>query len=99
MILIVRKTINKIRRLRQGDHPALAYATDFFLLATDIPWDDQALMEKFRYSLHNDVKDLMEQFQYGLLTPDLPEELKLLTKAISRAVLCDNRIFERRSEH
>ena len=33
----VRTSINKIRRLRQGDHPASAYASDFRLLAADIP--------------------------------------------------------------
>ena len=81
----VRTTINKIRRLRQGDRPASAYAADFRLLATDIPWDDQALMEKFRYGLRNDVNDLLLTF---------PEEPKSLTEAISRAVRCDNRLFE-----
>ena len=51
----VRTAINKIRRLRQGERPASAYAADFCLLANDIPWDDQALMEQFRFGLHNDV--------------------------------------------
>ena len=32
----VRMTINKIRRLRQGDRPTSAYAANFHLLATDI---------------------------------------------------------------
>jgi hypothetical protein len=32
----IRTTINKIRRLRQGDHPPSAYAADFSLLASDI---------------------------------------------------------------
>ena len=41
----IRTAINKIRQLRQGDRPASAYAADFRLLASDIPWDDQALME------------------------------------------------------
>ena len=85
----IRTAINKIRRLRQGDRPASAYAADFRLLASDIPWDDQALMEQFRYGLRNDVKDLLLTF---------PEEPKSLTEAISRAVRCDNRLFERRSE-
>ena len=85
----IRTAINKIRRLRQGDRPASAYAADFRLLAADIPWDDQALMEQFRYGLRNDVKDLLLTF---------PEEPKSLTEAISRAVRCDNRLFERRSE-
>ena len=48
---IIRTTINKIRRLHQGDRKASAYAADFRLLASDIPWDYQALMEQFRYGL------------------------------------------------
>ena len=46
-------------------------------------------MEQFLYGLRNDVKDLLLTF---------PEEPKSLTEAISRAVRCDNRLFERRSE-
>ena len=46
-------------------------------------------MEQFRYGLQNDVKDFLLTF---------PEEPKSLTEAISRAVRCDNRLFERRSE-
>ena len=51
----VRTAINKIRRLRQGERPASAYAADFRLLASNIPWDDQELMEQFRFGLRNDV--------------------------------------------
>ena len=58
----IRTTINKIRRLRQGDRPTSTYAADFCLLAIDIPWDDQALTEQFRYGLRNDVKDLLLTF-------------------------------------
>ena len=85
----VRTAINKLRRLRQGDRPASAYAADFRLLASDIPWDEEALMDQFRYGLRNDVKDLLLTFH---------EDPKSLTEAISRAVRCDNRLFERRSE-
>ena len=85
----MRTTINKIRRLRQGDRPASAYAADFRLLACDIPWDEEALMDQFRQGLRNDVKDLLLTFH---------EDPKSLTEAISRAVRCDNRLFERRSE-
>mgnify|MGYP000238102550 FL=1 len=67
---MIRTKINKIRRLHQGDHPASVYAADFRLLASDIPWNDQALMEQFRYGLRNDVKDLLLIF---------PEEPKSLT--------------------
>ena len=85
----VRTTINKIRRLRQGDRPASAYVADFRLLACDIPWDEEALMDQFRYGLRNDVKDLLLTFH---------EDPRSLTEAVSRAVRCDNRLFERRSE-
>ena len=47
-------------------------------------------MEQFRYDLRNYVKGLFLTF---------PEEPKLLTEAISRAVRCDNWLFERRLEH
>ena len=65
------------------------YATKFRLIASDIPWDEQALMEQFCSGLHGDVKDLLLTF---------PQDPKSLTEAISRAIRCDNRLFERRSE-
>ena len=65
------------------------YVADFRLLASDIPWHDQALMEQFRYGLRNNVKDLLLTF---------PEQPKSLTEAISHTVRCDNRLLERRSE-
>ena len=46
-------------------------------------------MQQFRYGLRNDVKDLLLSF---------PKKPKSLTEAMSRAVRCDNRLFERRSE-
>ena len=86
----VRMTINKIRRLRQGDLPTSATTSDFRLLVLDIPWDDLVLMEHFRYGLQNDAKDLLLTFR---------EDPKSLTEAISRAVCCDNKLFERHSEY
>ena len=73
----VRMAINKIQRLHQGDFPSSAYVADFRPLTTDIPWDDQALMEQFRYGLCNYVKDLLLTF---------PKEPKSLTEAISRVM-------------
>jgi hypothetical protein len=58
-------------------------------MASDIPWDEQALTEQFFSSLHGDVKDLFFTFL---------ENPKSLTNAISRVVWCDNQLFERRSE-
>ena len=52
--------------------------------------DEAALIDQFRQGLCNDVKDLLLTFH---------EDPKSLTEAISRAVRCDNRLFERRSEH
>ena len=49
----LRTTTNKIQRLRQRDHPGSAYTSDFRLLSTNNPDDDQALMEQFRYGYHN----------------------------------------------
>ena len=80
----IRTVINKMWRLGQGDPPASAYAADFRLLASDIPWDEQALMDQFRQGLRNDVKDLLLTFH---------EDPKSLTEAISQAVRCDNRLF------
>jgi hypothetical protein len=48
-----------------------------------------ALIDQFRQGLHNDVKDLLLRFN---------EDPKSLPEAISQAVRCDNRLFERRSE-
>ena len=58
----IRTAINKMRLLRQEDRPASAYTADFRLLASDIPWDEQALMDQFRQGLRNDVKDLLLTF-------------------------------------
>ena len=71
------------------DQPASTYATNFRLIASDIPWDEQALMEQFLSALRGDVKDLLLTFH---------EDPKSLIEAISRAIRCDNRLFERRSE-
>ena len=73
----MRTVVNKIRRLRQGDCPAFAYAADFRLLACDIPWDEEALMDQFHQDLRNDVKDLLLTFH---------DDPKSLSEAISRAV-------------
>jgi hypothetical protein len=86
----VRTAINKIRRLHQGDRPTSAYASNFRLLACgDIPSDEEALMDQFCFALRDDVKDLLLTFH---------EDPKSLTEAISLAVRCDNRLFERRLE-
>ena len=73
-----RTTINKIRTLRQGDQPTSTYATNFWLIASDISWDEQALIEQFHFGLLSDVNDLLLTF---------PEDPQYLTEAISRAII------------
>ena len=46
-------------------------------------------MDQFHQGLRNDVKDLLLTFH---------DDPKSLTQAVSRAVRCDNRLFEQRSE-
>ena len=78
----------KIRSLRQGNRPAASYASEFQQLACDLNWDDAALMDQFRSGLRGDVKDLLISFQD-------PADLNA---AITMAIRCDNRLFERRQE-
>ena len=78
----------KIRSLRQGARSASVYASDFRQLACDINWDEEALMSQFYWGLRDDVKDLL------LSLPD-PQTLN---EAISQAVKCDNRLFQRRQD-
>ena len=51
-----------IQRLCQGDCPASAYIADFHLLGVDIPLDELALIEQFRYGLRNDVQSFSPNF-------------------------------------
>ena len=63
-----RTTINKIRTLRQGDQPASTYAANFRLIASDIPWDEQALMEQFCSGLRSDVDRIRFTSLYSATT-------------------------------
>jgi hypothetical protein len=74
----------KIRNLHQGTRPASFYASEFQQLASDLNWDDAALMEQFRFGLRGDVKDLMISFLD-------PIDLNAL---YTMAIRCDNRLFE-----
>ena len=57
----------------------------FRQLASDTNWGEEALVSQFYWGLRDDVKDLL------LSLPD-PQTLN---KAISQAVKCDNRLFQR----
>jgi hypothetical protein len=84
----IRWATTKIRSLRQGSRSASVYASDFRQLACDINWDEEALMSQFHWGLRDDVKDL-------LLSLSDPQTL---SEAISQAVKCDNRLFQRRQD-
>jgi hypothetical protein len=84
----VRWATTKIRSLRQGARSASVYASDFRQLASDINWGEEALVSQFYWGLRDDVKDLL------LTLPD-PQTLN---EAISQAVKCDNRLFQRRQD-
>jgi hypothetical protein len=84
----VRWATTKIRSLRQGSRSASVYASEFRQVACDINWDEAALMSQFHWGLQDDVKDLL------LSLPD-PQNLN---EAISQAVKCDNRLFQRRQD-
>jgi hypothetical protein len=83
-----RTAANKIRSLTQGNRPASTYASEFRLLACDLTWGESALIDQFHEHLRSDVKDL-------LLTMKDPVTLN---EAITNAIRCDNRLFERRRE-
>jgi hypothetical protein len=81
-------TTIKIFVLRLRTRPASVYALDFILLACDINWDEEALLSQFHWGLRDNVKDLL------LSRPNR----QTLNEAISQAVKCDNRLFQRRQD-
>jgi hypothetical protein len=83
-----RTSANKLRRLQQGTRSAIVYTSEFRQLACDVNWGEAALIDQFRYGLHDDVQDL-------LLTFTNPFSL---SEAITQAIRCDNCLFERRQE-
>ncbi len=77
---------NKLRRLQQGTRSAIIYALEFRQLACDVNWGETTLIDQFRCGLRDDVQDL-------LLTLADPSSF---SEAITRAIWCNNRQFERR---
>lgn len=78
----------KMQNLRQGTRSASIYAAEFRQLTCDLDWNDKAFINRFRFGLKDDVKDL-------LLTMPRTENLE---EFMSQAITCDNRLFERRQE-
>jgi hypothetical protein len=83
-----RTSANKLRRFQQGTRSAIVYASEFRQLACDVNWGKAALIDQFRCGLCDDVQDL-------LLTLADPSSF---SEAITQAIQCDNRLFERRQE-
>jgi hypothetical protein len=83
-----RTSTNKLRRLQQGTHLAIVYASKFRQLAYAVNWGEAALIDQFRCGLRDDVQDL-------LLTLVDPSSF---SEAITQAIQCDNRLFERCKE-
>ena len=80
-----RVALNKIYALQQGSRSVSVYASEYRQLAADINWGEQAFMDQFYRGLRDDVKDLL------LNIPDP----RTLDEAISQAIKCDNRLFQR----
>jgi hypothetical protein len=49
----------KIQSLRQETWFAAIYAVEFQQLTYDLEWNDKAFINRFRYDLKDDVKDLL----------------------------------------
>ena len=73
--------------LRQKESAA-AYSVSFQHIAANTEWDDAALTSQFYQGLREEVKD-------EIARTDRPEDLQ---KIITRAVIIDNRQYERRLE-
>ena len=76
----------KIRNLKQGRGAASAYVSRFKQIASDLSWNDAALISQFRAGLSEAVKDMLV---YQDPLPTGLEEFHNL------AIRLDNRIFER----
>jgi hypothetical protein len=79
---------NKLRRLQQGTHSAIVYASKFRQLTCDVNWGEAALIDQFRYGLRDDVQDLLLTFA----------DPSSFSEVITQAIRCDNCLFERRQE-
>jgi hypothetical protein len=79
---------NKLRCLQQGTRSAIIYTSEFMQLVCDVNWGEATLIDQLRCGLGDDVQDL-------LLTLADPSSF---SEAITQAIWCDNRLFERRQE-
>jgi hypothetical protein len=82
----IQMATTKIRLLCQASCPALVYAADFYQLACNIDWNDDALINAFWWRIWNDDKDLLL---------NMPNPLTLI-EDITQVVRCGNQLFEHR---
>lgn len=75
---------NRLRRLNQGRRKVSEYAAEFRLVASDLSFNDSALLDQFHHGLSKDVKNLMVNYEYP----------KSLDEAITLAIRCDHRLIE-----
>jgi hypothetical protein len=78
----------RICKLRQGSQSVSFYASEFRRLASDLEWNDSALVHQFRSGLNDEVKDMLLHHPYPTTLGD----------AISLAIGVGNRLFEHRQE-
>jgi hypothetical protein len=78
----------RICKLRQGSQSVSFYASEFRRLASDLKWNDSALVHQFRSGLNDEGKDMLLHHPYPMTLGD----------AISLAIGVGNRLFEHRQE-
>ena len=77
---------NKLRKLAQGTGMVSHYAADFRQLATDLDWNEAALINQYRFNLSDSVKDMLIHHDYPTNLNDF----------IDLTIKIDNRLYEHR---
>ncbi len=83
-----RTSANKLCRIQQGTRSTIVYTSEFKQLACDVNWGEAALIDQFRCGIRDDVQDLLLTFT----------EPSSFSEAITQAIRCNNRLFERHQE-
>ncbi len=76
---------NKLAMHRQVNRSVVSYISDFRRYASDLTWNDPALMEQFRRGLSDEIKDML----LNLSKPTILDEI------VKFAVDCDNILLKR----
>ena len=78
-----------LKRLRQGKGSVLTYSSKFRRLAAETGYNDDALMDLFRYGLNDEVKDVLST---------VLEEPSDLESYMNFCIRIDQRLYDRRIE-